>query len=129
MEISWIQKKHWNLLGEMVRISVIVAPSKITLHIVLLSSNNYRSTTTMFPDCLCCTVGCHPTRCGEFEGTKNTSPDEYLQQLLDVVSSGAEKVVAVGEFGLGKSYCPDAALHTFQVGMGQGDQQCKLGSV
>lgn len=51
---------------------------------------------------LFCTVGCHPTRCGEFESTNHVTPNEYLQQLLEMVSSNVGKVVAVGEFGLGK---------------------------
>ncbi|KAI9207036.1 deoxyribonuclease TATDN1 [Polychytrium aggregatum] len=68
-------------------------------------------------DSLYCTVGCHPTRCLEFEqdATTNKSPDAYLQALLDIIEQDAQqaptqrKVVAIGECGLDydrEHFCP-----------------------
>eukprot|EP00730_Choanoeca_flexa_P008085 TRINITY_DN12438_c2_g3_i3.p1 TRINITY_DN12438_c2_g3~~TRINITY_DN12438_c2_g3_i3.p1 ORF type:complete len:305 (+),score=27.80 TRINITY_DN12438_c2_g3_i3:57-971(+) len=47
---------------------------------------------------LYCTVGCHPTRCDEFES--NNEPSSYLKGLKSLLQSHPRKVVAVGETGL-----------------------------
>lgn len=47
-------------------------------------------------DRLFCTVGTHPTRCGEFL----VSPDNYFGQLLHQIEDHKDKVVAIGEIGL-----------------------------
>ncbi|XP_047260110.1 deoxyribonuclease TATDN1 [Capsicum annuum] len=49
---------------------------------------------------LFCTVGVHPTRCKEFEGSGD--PEKHLQDLLTLTKEGKEKgkVVAIGECGL-----------------------------
>lgn len=52
----------------------------------------------VLPERLTCTIGCHPTRCGEFE--KSGDPDKYLQDLENLVKEAGSKVSAFGEFGL-----------------------------
>ena len=47
---------------------------------------------------LVATVGCHPTRCSEFEG--EGGPEQYYEGLLKVIQENKDVVVAVGEFGL-----------------------------
>ncbi|KAK2968940.1 hypothetical protein RJ640_003627 [Escallonia rubra] len=49
---------------------------------------------------LFCTVGVHPTRCNEFDGSGD--PEGHFQALLSLAKEGVEKgkVVAIGECGL-----------------------------
>ncbi|GAB4816659.1 hypothetical protein N2152v2_003705 [Parachlorella kessleri] len=66
---------------------------------------------------LFCTVGVHPTRCGEFEAHPE-GPDAYLQALLALIEEGQRdgKVVAVGECGLDYDrlhFCPAGTQRQF----------------
>lgn len=59
-------------------------------------------------DRLFCTVGCHPTRCMEFE-TEGRTAEQYLEGLKGVIQKGGSKIVAVGECGLDYDrvqFCP-----------------------
>ncbi|KAL6067075.1 Deoxyribonuclease TATDN1 [Balamuthia mandrillaris] len=46
---------------------------------------------------LFCTVGVHPTRCGEFDKAEEGA-EQYLNNLLALIEANRDKVVAVGEF-------------------------------
>lgn len=54
-----------------------------------------------------CTVGCHPTRCSEFE---QNGESQYFSGLRELATAHRGKVVAIGECGLGV-YCLRCCSH------------------
>lgn len=71
----------------------------------LCSKHKKKKFITPYASCiehLYTTVGCHPTRCLEFQKHKD-GPDQYYEELLKLIKehSLSHKVVAIGECGLG----------------------------
>jgi Tat protein secretion system quality control protein TatD with DNase activity len=58
---------------------------------------------------LATTVGVHPTRAGELEGSSHASPEAYMEALRATIREGRGTVVAIGECGLDADrthFCP-----------------------
>ncbi|KAG0730563.1 putative deoxyribonuclease TATDN1 [Chionoecetes opilio] len=87
-DLSHVLKRAWEAgLSKMVITGTSLSDSKAALELAKTNEHLY------------CTVGCHPTLCEEFE-KEETSPDAYLEELLQLTLDNREKVVAIGECGL-----------------------------
>ncbi|XP_068217552.1 deoxyribonuclease TATDN1-like isoform X2 [Palaemon carinicauda] len=87
-DLDQVLKRAWDAgLAKMIITGTSLSDSKTALE--LAKTNEH----------LFSTVGCHPTRCGEFE-KDDTDPDSYLEGLLQLALDNRENVVAIGECGL-----------------------------
>lgn len=80
--------------------------------IMLISRTLTINVAAIFIDRLYFTMGCHPTRCGEFV----SDPDAYYSKLCDAIETHRRKVVAIGECGLDYDrlhFCDAATQKTY----------------
>ncbi|CAH1954978.1 unnamed protein product [Acanthoscelides obtectus] len=92
-------KKHESDLQQILQRSWAAGLCKMIITGGNLEESRKSVELTNMDDRLYATVGCHPTRCGEFE-ENGTNPEDYLQKLKDTILSKQDKVVAIGECGL-----------------------------
>ncbi|XP_027234104.1 deoxyribonuclease TATDN1 isoform X3 [Penaeus vannamei] len=87
-DLELVLKRAWEGgLTKMIITGTSLSDSKTALELAKTNNNLYS------------TVGCHPTRCGEFE-KDDTTPETYLENLLQLALDNRQKVVAIGECGL-----------------------------
>ncbi|KAF5283950.1 hypothetical protein FQA39_LY17191 [Lamprigera yunnana] len=93
-DLEYVLQRSWNkALDKIIITGGNLDESKKALQLAL---NNEKLFTT---------VGCHPTRCLEFE----LNPDYYFNELRRIVMENRNKVVAIGECGLDydrTQFCP-----------------------
>ena len=53
--------------------------------------------------CMYSTVGCHPTYCQKFIEAAEGA-EKYLEQLIELAAQNKDKIVCIGEMGLGSCY-------------------------
>lgn len=96
-DLDLVLKRAWDGgLSKMIITGTSLSDSKTALELAKTNKQLY------------CTVGCHPTRCGEFE-KDGTDPDAYLESLLQLALDNRDNVVAIGECGLDYDrthFCP-----------------------
>ncbi|KAJ2948674.1 hypothetical protein O0L34_g7930 [Tuta absoluta] len=84
-DLEQVLKRAWNIgMDKMIITGGSLVDSKKALDLAGTDSRLFT------------TVGCHPTRCTEFEA----DPEGYLEGLKEVISQNKDKVVAIGECGL-----------------------------
>ncbi|KAL8584278.1 TatD DNase [Nucella lapillus] len=110
-------KKHEDDFKDVLQRATDIGMDKIILTGGSLKDSKQALELAHTEDQLYSTVGCHPTRCGEFE--KSGDPDQYLSDLIELAQSSPKnlielaqsspKVVALGECGLDydrTQFCP-----------------------